>query len=448
MSELSNEDKQRKQNLLDELKVMREKKKEILAKRNALQAELNPSAPIETEILDLTMGIEINQIEIRKQQLFLKTEGTKIDGEISKLENEIQRNQDKIATLESNLDKEDMDEGLKLKKRMYIRAEDEAQELENELAIAREKQRLEQIKLQELESKQRLPAEGSKGLFAFIVSSVKRFLNRKNITMEKRQAEIDINEARRRVNEATNVASDIEEKMKSKKSIAQSFRSDYEEEKAKTERTKLDKQEKANLEIQRLEEIISKQEEEKSKKEKMWSDEQKKVNLGIRQLEETIAKQEEEKKTLEAKKEETLKKILARPKEETERIKKERDQAKKDLETVNAEIRDIQAKIKEIDPNHYLTKELVDNLFSGILGYPPKSAKAQENEELQEHKTISPDSEEKRDTNNGAKEPTQRGSFRARLRDFTPVKQETRQQTEKQFERNMNIKEGEEWTMG
>lgn len=384
MSELSNEDKQRKQNLLDELKVVRKKQEETLERRNALMDELNPSAKIEGEIINVKTGIR--------------------------------KDQDKIKMLETNLNisNRNMDKSIEFKEMMATSAEGEAQELKSQLEKARERQRLEQLELQSLESKQNLPTEQPKGFFATMVSSVKRFINRKSIAMEKRQAEIDINSSKRRVNQATNEVSKIEEKLKLKESIAQVAKSDCEKQKSEAEKKRLEQEEKVSTEISQIKEDISKKEEEKTR--------------------------------LEAQKEETLKKILARPKEETEKIKNKLDKANKDLEAVNAEVRDIQAKITEIDPNRYLTKELVDNLFSGILGYPPKSAKAQENEALQEHKTISPDSEEKRDANNGAKEPTQRESFRARLRDFTPVKQETRQQTEKQFERN--IEDGEEWSMG
>ena len=131
-----------------------------------------------------------------------------------------------------------------------------------------------------------------------------------------------------------------------------------------------------------------------------------------------------------------LKTLLARPKEETERIKKDLEQSKKDLEAVNKQVRDIQAQITAIDPNHYLSGEQLSNFLNGIFGNPSQPPKTQAKKQPQAPKTKETNGEEEKSvTGETREETTQREKFQAELRDFEPVAPEPKQQTGEQPEK-------------
>lgn len=333
---------------------MREKRKEIVEKRRKIEQELNGS--------DVDDQIKKAESNIRKDELRIESLQTEL-----KIQN--------VNASERNMYNDDS---------LAVSAEREVEQLRRLLAEAKEKQRLEEEKLQSLENKQLVPTEKSKSFFASIASAVKKFINRKSIAMEKRQTEISITKAREVVNLVTNNVESIEAKLKNKESRAKSYRSEYERRKLEAEKTKLGKEEKINSEIKKISEYI-------------------KI-------------QEVEKKKLEAKKQENSN----RAKEEIERLKQEYEQAGKELEQVtkkmeqdnkkiddiSEQIMDKQEQVKKIDPNQYLTSEQLDVLLDYVTGGAYKSIINQRGKTAQESKTGTTPKTPTSDSKNGGTKDT------------------------------------------
>lgn len=300
MSKLSNEDKKRKELLLKEVKKVREKQKEYGKRREEIWDKLNPTS--------------------------------KLDEKISKLQRNISSNEFTISHMEESIESRVKDGMLENKREIITSSATKAQELRNQLAVAKEKQKEEQIELQRLEQKYSLPTERPKGILASAISLAKRFINRKNIAIEKQQTEIDIKMTRDRVDEATRRVNDIEEKLRHEERMAQSYQSDYEEE-------------------------------EKEKR----IEEEKKIKEEIQQKKEEIERQKREKEMLEAERQEVLKGQEKMTKEEREELKQKRREAMEGIQETGKEIRRLQAQIKEIDPNHYVAGGMIMEMFKNII---------------------------------------------------------------------------------
>lgn len=306
MSELSNEDKQKKEILLKKVEEQKQKQRAYRRRREEIYNKLYPTAKLDRIISELQSSISSNE---RIVELYEEKQGEK--SEEDRVEVRILENKREMAT--SSVAK--------------------VQELRNQLAVEKEKQKEEQVKLQRLEQKYSLPAEKPKGLFAYAISGIKRFIKRKDIAMAKQQTEIDIKETRDRVDEATCRVNVLEEKLKYEEEMAQFYQSNYKELKAKEEGKRIE--------------------------------EEKKIEDEIQQKRKEIDEQKQKKEMLEKERQKVLKGQEEMSKEEREQLKKEQRESNKGAQAAGEEIKRLQAQIKEIDPNHY-----ADEIFSEMFNDP------------------------------------------------------------------------------
>lgn len=316
MGRLSNEDEQKKEMLLQEAQKLKEKRKECQERRKEIKIRLNPAYELDGRISDLERDIALNETKISSMEKGKTQEGEK------SVEDYV-----KSQMLES-------------KREMATSSAAKVQELSSQLATEKDRQRAEQEELHRLEQKYALPIEKPKGLLASAISFTKRFINKKNIAMDKQQTELDIKMTIGRVNEATQRVNVLEEKLRQEEKKAQFYQSDYEEEKAKEEQKRM--------------------EEERTGEEK-----KEKIKAEIQQRKETVEKQKQEIEKLKAERQKVLEGQLKMSKEEREQLKQKLREVDEEAKVATEELFKIQAQIKELDPSHY-----ADDLILGILSNP------------------------------------------------------------------------------